>query len=342
MELAHAYEQSGNWPDAMDEYRKTALSVAGLDIRLSRSPDAQMNAEKEYEAAQNRFDDHIASLKAAGKFAEAATLQGRIAEMQKTTSLSDQLNATMQASIQAYRQKKIEDAFEDVKHAVEIARQIQPHDSRLPTALDYLGNAYLGRDRSAADAAFEEELRVDTELYGPTSPSLDIPLESLANSAMIQKNYAAAEKYYFQIVDLFSKAYGEGNDQVAMKLVSATRVFIVQKQFDKAEPYLLRAEHIDEATYGEDAGALEYPLASLCWMYDQWNKPDKAEPCYEHYLRVAEKEFGPTSPQIVPLLISQAAVLRKVGRDADADAVEHRAATIRSATMEPTSTENRN
>jgi tetratricopeptide (TPR) repeat protein len=239
----------------------------------------------------------------------------------------------MQAGAKAYQERKFEEGLQDFKGAVDLARQMQPHDARLATALEHVGNGYLGHDFAAADAAFEEELKVDSELYGPMSVNLSLPLESLANSAMAQKNYDAAEKYYFQVVDLTSRAYGESNDLVAMKLVGATTPFLVQKQFDKAEPYLLRAEHIDEATYGEDSSAVEYPLANLCRMYDQWNRPDRAESCYEHYVRVVEKEFGTNSPKIVPVLTAQAGVLRKLGRASDADAADTRATSLRSATM---------
>jgi len=331
--LAHAYEQTGDWADAMAEYHKTALQQAGIDIRMQRWRGSEFDPEKEYEGAQGRFNDYIASLKASGNAAQATALEAQIANMQKSKGLSDQLNALMQAGVQAYQQRKFEEGFQDFKQAVDIARQMQPHDARLAAALDYLGNGYMAHDFASADTSFEEELKVDTELYGPNSPNLDLPLESLGNSAMIQKNYAAAEKYYFEVVDLTSRAYGESNDQVAMKLVSATRPLLVQKQFDKAEPYLLRAEHIEESTYGEDSGPVEYPLASLCWMYDQWNKPDKAEPCYEHYVRSVEKQFGVNSPKIISVLVAESAALRKLGRASDADVVDKRVAALRSATM---------
>jgi tetratricopeptide (TPR) repeat protein len=331
--LAEAYEDINDWADAIDQYRRTALAEAGVDIRMSQWRGSEFDPEREYEAAQKRLNDHIAALKAAGKASEATALQAQIAGMQKSASASDKLNTLMQAGVQAYQQQKFEDGFEDFKQAVDIARQIQPPDPRLPTALEYLGNGYLGRDFAAADATFNEELKAAQQIYGPRSAAVEIPMESLGNSALLQKNYAAAEKYYFQVVDLTTQIYGESNDQVAMKLVSATRVFMVQQQYDKAEPYLLRAEHIMESTYGDDSDALEYPLASLCYIYDKWPKPDKAEGCYAHYLRVVEKQFGANSPKIIPVLTAQAAAQRAVGHNDDAEKSEKRAAELRSATM---------
>jgi tetratricopeptide (TPR) repeat protein len=337
--LAHALEDSGEWADAMDQYRKAAMKKAGVDL-LTLGPQREgLNPEKEYESAQERFNAHITELKASGKSAEAGALTARIADMQKVTNLSDKMDSLMQAGMQAVQKQKIEEGLSDFQNAVAVGRQMQPHDARLATALEYVGNYYLnlGHDFSRADAFYEEQLKVDDEIYGPQSTASEVPLEMLGDSAMLQKNYGMAEKFFFAEVDLESKTYGESNDRVAMKLVNASKVFLVQQQYDKAEPYLLRAENIMESTYGPDNPALEYPLANLCMMYDKWNKPDKAVGCYSKYVASAEKEFGDSSPKIVPVLTAQAAALRAAGRTADADATDKRANALRGATMQANS-----
>ena len=87
-------------------------------------------------------------------------------------------------------------------------------------------------------------MKVVEELYGPQSPNVAGPLQSLGGSAFTQKNYAAAQKYYLRALEANEKGYGEMSTQVAMSLMPLAQMFFMQKQYDQAEPYLLRAVKI--------------------------------------------------------------------------------------------------
>jgi hypothetical protein len=52
-------------------------------------------------------------------------------------------------------------------------------------------------------------------------------------------------------------------------------------------------------------------------------------------LPILEKQYGKNSPVEVSILTKDAKVLRGLGRDSDADAMEKRVAAIRAATMTP-------
>ena len=333
IELAKALEKKGDWADAMDQYRKASLADASIDLRTKivrlDAPDPQ----NEYKTAQGRLNEHIASLKAAGKSAEAAKLEASIQGLKASAGISEQLDAVIQEGLQANEARHFDEAKADFQKAVDLAAQLQPHDQRLVTALDYLGNENIGQNPAAAEAAFERELKVTEELYGAQSPNMGAPLESLGNNALIQKDYASAEKFYFRAVDLNEKAYGEGSDKVADTLVVATRVYLAQKDYEKAVPYLLRAVNIDESLLGKDSMRLAMPLTTLCYMYDQWKKPTKSEPCYRQLLIIGEKQFGANSPMLSPLLASESQALRALGRPTEADDVDQRLASIRAATM---------
>jgi tetratricopeptide (TPR) repeat protein len=334
LRLAAALEADGNWVQAIDEYRKTAAAFASLDRRhLTRYTD-DLDPQAEYAAAQKRLSDHIAALKAAGKTSEAASLEASIHTSVNSAGLSDKLNSLMQAGMQASAQRNFDEARKDYQEAVDVAERLQPHDQRLVTALDHLGNQNMGMNFPAADAAFQQELKATEEIYGAQSANMEGPLQSLGTSALLQKDYASAEKYYFRAVDVDTKAYGESSDRVASSLIIATRVYMVQKQYDKAEPYLLRAERLDESIYGADSPNNMKSLWALCNMYDNWGKADKAEPCYAHAVTIGEKEFGANNPQIIPVLAADSAQLHKLGKNQDADKLDARAAALRSATMQ--------
>ncbi len=174
------------------------------------------------------------------------------------------------------------------------------------------------------------------ELYGPRSPNLATPLESLARNALFQKDYVSAEKFFFRAVDPErTSIFGESSNQVATSLVQASTVYFADKDYAKAEPYLVRAVRIDESLYGADNVGMLLPRGALCGLYDRWDQTDKAVACNRQLLAVLEKQFGESSPQLVNTLASQAKALRKLGQAAEADKIDQRLAQIRAATINP-------
>jgi tetratricopeptide (TPR) repeat protein len=291
------------------------------------------NPQKEYEAAQARLSAHIASLKAKGKASEAAALDARIRASQTAPNLSARLDEAMQAGAAAAAQRHFDVARIKYKEAVKLAEQIQPHDSRLATALDDLGNQYLGEDFAAADAAYSQELKVVEELYGPLSPMISMPLQSLGTNALAHKDYPTALKFYTRAVEINEKVFGETSNKVAESLRILSRVYLMQKQFDQAEPILLRAVKIDESLFGRDGSGMLLSLSTLCSVYDAWGQPAKSEPCARQLVAVLEKQFGENSLQIVSVLKSQAQALRSLGRGEEATKVEQRIKTIQATAM---------
>lgn len=333
LELASALEKKGDWVEAMDEYRRAAGEDASVDTRgkIKRSEDR--DPQRDYKDAQQRLDVHIAALKSAGKSTEAAELEARIHAKRGATGLSEQLDAAMQAGTEADKLKHYDEALRHYQEAVQAAEKLQPHDMRLVTALDHVGNHYLGQDPAAAQSAYERELKTAQELFGPQSSNLTGPLQSLGRNALIQKDYATAEKFFFRAVDLNEKVFGEGSNKVAESLVQATSVYFVQKDYAKAEPYLLRAVRIDESLYGADNIGMLIPRSTLCALYDRWEKADKAAACDQQLLVVLEKQYGAKSPVLVSTLVSEGKALRSLGRSQEADKVDERVAAIRAATM---------
>ena len=309
------------------------MSDAGVDPHNKIVRSDALNPQTEYTDARKRFDDHIAALKSAGKSSEAALLESRLRGMEAAPTLSEQLDAAMQAGGQANSHGNLDEALRQYEEAVELAQKIQPHDQRLPASLELLGNEYLGRDPAAAESAYERELKATQEVFGAHSPHVAAPLQSLGRNELMQRNYAAAEKFFFEAVDVNEKALGENSNQVAFSLMVAASVYGVQKDYAKAEPYILRALHIDESLYGSDGVDLLMALANVCTLYDRWGKPDKLEPYNRQMLAVLEKQYGPNSPRLASTLTTEAKALRELGRDKEAADVEDHLASIRSETM---------
>lgn len=335
MRLADAFEKKGDWVSAMREYRKASLTDASMDYRgrFWRSDDR--DPQKEYKAAQDRLAQHLAALRASENSAKADAIESAIHSAQADESLSDQLDAAMLAGANAGRAKHYDEETREFQHAVDLAEKMQPHDPRLVTALDDLGNCYLGWNGPAAESAYERELKAAQDLFGPASPNVAGALQSLGRNALMQKDYPTAEKFFFRAVDINSKAFGESSDRVADSLIQASTVYFVEKDYAKAEPYVLRAVNIDESLYGHDSINLVPSLTVVCALYERWGKPDKMEPYNREMIAALEKGYGPDSPVLAPVLDKEAKALRALDKNDEAEHVENRAAKIRTATMKP-------
>ena len=155
------------------------------------------------------------------------------------------------------------------------------------------------------------------------------PLQSLGQSALLQRNFAAAETFYARAVEVNEKFYGEGSDRVAESLLYLAVVPAMQKQYAKAETYMLRSLKIDESVFGADSEEVLFPLANLCVLYDHWEKPEKTESCQNRTLGILEKKYGSTSPVLLSTLAGEAKALRSLGRKDEAAQMEKRMESIR-------------
>src|SRR5260370_26002036 len=179
---------------ALDQYHKSALTRASLDYRNRVELANARNPQTEYEAAKARVEQHLAALRGWGRSSEAAALEGRLRTASAAPNLSMKLDEATQAGAAAAAQRRFDVSRIKYKEAVQLAEQTQPHDSRLITALDQLGNQYMGEDFAAADAAYSRELKAVQELYAPLSPMISMPLQSLDTSPLMRHDYPAAHK----------------------------------------------------------------------------------------------------------------------------------------------------
>jgi tetratricopeptide (TPR) repeat protein len=337
LHLANDYEKSGDWANAMLQYRKASLAAASQDVRgkVYRSDETPDKVQQAYADAQKRYETHLNALRAAGKSDEAAALEAKLKAATAAPGLADQVDEAIKAGAADDKVRNFSQAVIDFKRAVELADKMQPHDARLVTALEKLGNNEMGQDNDAAKAAYEREYKAACDLFGANSGSAMQALQSLGRFEAFTHDYASAEHHYFQAVDIATHNFGEGSDEAAKATMAAASVYVQQKDFAKAEPYVLRAVHSEEAILGKDSPDLIMPLSQECYLYDQWGRSKESDACDQRMLGLLEAHYGKNSPFMVPILMSDAKALRALGRNADAEAVEQRVAQIRSTSMQP-------
>ncbi len=320
IELAAVLEMSGDWPGMLEQYHQATLTDFSPEIQAK------------YKAAQGRFNQHLAALKASGKSEEAANVEKSLHAAAVGPNVSQQLDAALQAGLNALRAQRFDESVTAYEQAVALAEKLQPHDDRLPMALFYLGNGYAGKkDFVRAEKTLLRNLEVSKEMYGAGSTSLTLPLQAIGGYYLFREDYDSAIDYFSRAVTLNQNAFGEVNDEVADTLRLLASAYVKQKAYDKAEPILLRAVHIEESLHGQQGVGMNLPIFYLCALYEEWGKPEKAEPRYREYIAMLEKQYGADSPILISVLKDDVRVLQKLGRSEDAAKVEQRIESIRAA-----------
>ncbi len=327
LNLASIQEQKGDWMAALGNFRQAALDEPPLkaDGVSRRFYDAQTK----FAAANERFQKHLADLRAAGKAADATDLESHWRARVSAPNLDAQFHDAMQASLKAAQAQRFDEAETSAKEAVGIAEKITPQDARLAEAVGQLGNVYAWRlDYPKAREAYQRQLAISQKSYGAENPANATPLRNLALLALAQKDYGKAEEFFNQVFEMNRKFFGENSTGAADALRGVAHVYQSQQDYAKAEAALLHATKIYETMFGKDSQQTAVPLTALCYNYDQWQKPEKSAACHADLVALGEKLFGASSPYLVRDLTAEAQALRQLGRNEEAVKLEQRTQTI--------------
>lgn len=335
LELAASLEKEGDWVASLDEYHKA--SVADNVDPMSRPtgiPFRIYGASQEYSKAQERFNQHLASLKKTGKSSDAARLEKALRDAQASANATDKLDALMQSGWQAFKERHFDEAESEYKQALQIAENLHPHDARLATTLGHLGNlAAFRSDFAAAGVFFERQLKAAEEVSGAENPvAITDPLRSLAMTALAQHDFASAKKFADRALDANKRFYGENSIGYAEMLPVMAGVYLSQEDYEHAEPYLLQATAIEEKLYNYDPqyGGMELRmLITLCMVYEKWGKPEKLEPYDRKLISLLEKQSSPDTRYLEQTLARESKTLRTLGRPDEADEVEQRLKSLK-------------
>ncbi len=334
LDLADALERSGDWIRALDNYRQAAIDEPpmvpnGVAVRF-------YDAQNKYQGAQERFQRHLADLRANGKASEADSLEALLKQHDAAPNYDEKFHFALAKSKQAAQERRFDDAETSAKEAVSIAKKIQPQDGRLSEAVGQLGKVYaFRRDFSDASTQFQRQLAIAQQVYGPHSPMLVDAFQNLGMTAMEQNDLANSERDFNQALDLIRGTYGDNSPQAAMTLLGLSRIYFLKKDYPKAEGYVLHYVKNYELESGETDYRMLLPVHTLCMFYDQTANLEKSAACHARMVTLGESRFGADSPYLVQDLTAEAQALRKLGRNDEAAKLEKRTESLQSAQTNP-------
>jgi tetratricopeptide (TPR) repeat protein len=330
-ELGGALEKKGDWVGALEQYRKAVLTDAGVLAHAVPGRSYEIcgdECNKQFTAAKARFSDYVTSLRKAGKSAEAAELEQKVAALDTNAGSKEKVELAMKAGDQAFQERKIEEAAKQYKEAVRLSESLPPGDDTRIAALGRLGNAYgMQQDFTDASAMFHQQLELVEKAYGPESDKSVQPLQFLGQLAAWQKDYKEAQSYLERELAITTKANGDNDPRAVDSLRNMAGLYMVQTDWPKAEMYLLRAVKGAEVA----APQMELiPLWGLCDMYDRAGNPEKSQGCWHRATDLMAERMGQNNPQLAQSMTNEATALRKLGKNDDAQKLEKQVLGLKS------------
>ena len=114
----------------------------------------------------------------------------------------------------------------------------------------------------------------------------------------------------------------------AATLLNQVGYYLWQRgEYELVESLHLRALSIREQVFGSEHPTTATSLAHLAFLYNRQRKYEQAEPLFQRALAIDEKALGPEHPDTTTARRNYAALVRDLGRDAEAAMLEDHAKT---------------
>jgi tetratricopeptide (TPR) repeat protein len=167
------------------------------------------------------------------------------------------------------------------------------------------------------------------EEFGREDRRVAVSLSQLAQVYAGQGKHVEAEPVYLQALKIYQAVHGENHVDVAATLNNLGVLHRMYGQYAEAEPLLTRALAIKENLLGPDHPDVALSAANLGQLWVAQGQPEKAEPLYRRALAIRQRAFGASHPEVAKTLEDLANVLRKLGRNHEAVALDLQAREIR-------------
>jgi len=174
------------------------------------------------------------------------------------------------------------------------------------------------------------EEKQEAENKGTDDLALAATLYNLAILRRQQGQLAEAEQLYRRSLEIRERLEGSKHPDVAITLNNLAALRAAAGDYGAAQAMLERALNIRRTALGATHPLTAQSMSNLALLYAAEGKGDAAEPLYRQALSILEKSDG-AEQDLGRVLDNYAALLRDVGRVADAEKIEARARGIGAA-----------
>src|SRR5262249_2304009 len=226
--------------------------------------------------------------------------------------------ASVTAARRAVAEKRTADAETQWRQALAEADRSGPDSWQVAYTLQEQARFYASQRRNdEAEQALQRALAIDEKLT-PRSPALVRTLTDLAHLYHSEERYNEAEPLYERALPMAEAIFGPQHRNVELIVYLLANLYANEGKYADAERLYKRL--------GVDAAIDHQAREEMALLYEAQRRYAEAEPLRRRLLESAEKTGNPR--EIAVNLRSDAALMRNMGRPAEAAELEARALAV--------------
>jgi tetratricopeptide (TPR) repeat protein len=195
--------------------------------------------------------------------------------------------------------------------------------------LTNLAEVYLARKQfSPAEKLLRHALELSTEKLGPEHAQTAAILTYLSDSALHQRDFAAAASLSERALAVLRKIHTPPDPELAVAVDNLGTMYrALGRRQDSDRMYIEAAEILEQSKQPEHPAWIR-AWADLSYVYGDQGKYGEAEALLKRSLALGEKALGPSHPMLARVLTEYAALLRRTKHKSEAKKLEARATVI--------------
>jgi tetratricopeptide (TPR) repeat protein len=169
----------------------------------------------------------------------------------------------------------------------------------------------------------------DDKPIAPTEPVQELSPDELKKQQEVKALDEQIKATSIEVAQLKQKG-SRNTNQLADLLVDLAALYSKKNQMRQMESALVEALNIREVVYGKNHLSVSNDLKNLGRVYFAMESFDAAEQSWKRALDIRQAQLGPFHPQVADVADLYAKLLRKIGKDSDAEELEAKVEESRS------------
>src|SRR6266487_2081486 len=203
-------------------------------------------------------------------------------------------------------------------------QQLGPDHPDTAGSLNNLAGLYHNQGKyKQAEPLYQRALAIYEQQVGPDHPHTAGSLNNLASLYSDQGKDAQAEPLYQRALSTREQQLGALHPDTANSLNNLAFLYSDQGKDEQAEPLYQRALSIYEQQLGPDHPHTALSVWCLAVLSERQQQYEQAASLYQRALPIYEHALGPQHPDTQAIRANYARLLRTMGRDAEATALDH-------------------
>lgn len=188
---------------------------------------------------------------------------------------------------------------------------------------------YVQGDYKESGRLYQVAIGAKEKLLGPEHPAVASAIQGRANCYFGVKRFGDAEGLYRRAISMYERVYGPNNEQVAILFNVLGDVFYTQGHFSKAQIEYAKGLDAFSKCTNPDVWAFTGMLEKIAHCFAECGNYQSADAYYRHFIKTREGFGTFHAPDMPDALERYAAVLDKLNRTEEADAVRQHAQSTR-------------